>query len=480
MKYSIVTFGCRVNQADSLALESALSTRGATASSADQADIVIVNTCSVTGAADQGARQLIRKIHRRNTRARIVVTGCYATRAEEEVSPLPGVARLFSNDDKENLVAQLLSDFDPARANQDAGDGRGVGTGPDVRERVSEHTDAGDGRRTAVEPDVRERVSTSRDVAERAGIGVGPGMMGRTAYSLRVQTGCDERCAFCVVPSTRGPSRSRSVAALSADVDRLGRAGFKEVWLVGVHLGSFGRDLEPAATLVDLLSSLDRTPGDVSFRLGSIEPMDCPAALVDLIARSGRFAAHFHLPLQHASDSMLAAMRRPYRFALYRELVDRIRTRLPHAAIGADLIVGFPGETAQEFETSAQAIAALPLSYLHVFPYSDRPGTESSRLTPKVRDIDIHTRAETLRAIGRDLHARFLRRQIGSVRSGLTLDDGTIVLTDNYLKVRIAAGHARNERLLVRIDRTEPHVTGTVVDQMPGGATPAWPPTRSP
>ena len=414
-----MTFGCRVNQADSLALESALSARGETASSIDLADIVIVNSCSVTAAADQGARQLIRKIHRANAGARIVVTGCYATRAASEVEGLPGVVRLVPNEAKDSLVEQIFPEADP--------------------ERLRAETD------------------------EHGGIPVEPGVMGRTAYSLRVQTGCDQRCAFCVIPDTRGASRSRPVEALAADVGRLGRAGFKEIWLVGVHLGSYGRDLDPASTLFDLLRALDRVPGDVSFRLGSLEPMDCPPAVVDLIARSGRFAAHLHLPLQHASDSVLAAMRRPYTFDLYRDLVNLIRTRLPNAAIGADLIAGFPGETAVEFEASASSIAGLPLSYLHVFPYSERPGADSARLRPKVAQIEIQRRSKALRAIGRTLHDAFLQQQLGGVRPGLTLDDGTVVLTDNYLKVRIAAGHARNERLNVRIDRVEPPLMGTVV-----------------
>jgi threonylcarbamoyladenosine tRNA methylthiotransferase MtaB len=418
--FSIVTFGCRVNQADSLALESALGARGAMAAPLDTADLVIVNTCSVTGSADQGARQLIRRVNRANAKARIVVTGCYATRAPEATDGLPGVVRLVSNDDKDTLVDQVLSELDGAH--------------------------------------------TPFKIAGECGVGPGPGVMGRTAYSLRVQTGCDEHCAFCIIPTTRGKSQSQPVASLSAEVARLGRAGFKEIWLVGVHLGSYGRDLDPPTTLVDLLRELDRVPGCLGFRLGSLEPMDCTPALIDLVSRSGRLAAHFHLPLQHATDRMLRAMRRPYDVALYRALVDRIRQALPQASIGADLIVGFPGETCADFDLCARSIADMPLSYLHVFPYSDRPGTESAQLTPKVRDIDIHDRARALRALGRQLSDSFARRQIGTVRPGLTLEDGAVVLTDNYLKVSVPPGRARNERVHVRIDRMEPGLTGTVID----------------
>ncbi len=419
VKFSIHTFGCRVNHADSLALESALSARGAVASDPSEADLLIVNTCTVTGAADQGARQLIRRLHRANQHARIVVTGCYATRAPEATRDLPGVDRLVSNEDKDGLASTVLSALD------------------------------GDGTASA---------ATCVDhVAPE------PGVMGRTAYTVRVQTGCDERCAFCIVPATRGRSRSRPAATVLSQIERLGRAGFKEIWLVGVHLGSYGRDLDPRCSLLDLLRELDRLPGDLMFRMGSIEPMDCPAALVELVARSGRFAPHCHLPLQHASDSVLRAMRRPYEFGRYRDLASTIRGLMPHASIGADVIAGFPGETAAQFEESATRIASLPLSYLHVFPYSDRPGTDSSQMTPKVRDIEIQARAEALRTIGRVQAATFAGDQVGSVRPGLTLQGGTVVLTDNYLKVRIPPGHSRNERVRVRIDSVSPDIAGTVV-----------------
>jgi threonylcarbamoyladenosine tRNA methylthiotransferase MtaB len=405
VKYAIHTFGCRVNQADSFDIEERLRASGAVAAPADVADLIVVNTCTVTSAADRGARNLIRRVARRNPSARIVVTGCYATREPGALAPLPQVTRLVRNSEKEQFARSL------------------------------------------------------REGSPR----LEPGVMGRTAYPLRVQTGCDEACAFCVVPSTRGPSRSRPIEDLLVEVGRLGRAGYKELWLVGVHLGSYGRDLPGSPALLDLLRSLDRAPGNVTFRISSLEPMDCSCALVDLVAASGRFAPHFHLPLQHASDRVLISMRRPYTFASCRGLIEQIHAKLPHAAIGTDLIAGFPGESAADAEAGADAIARLPLSYLHVFPYSDRPGTAAAAMMPKTPSADTRQRAARLREIGARLASRFAESFIGSTRPGLTLDHGTTVLTDNFLKVAVPPGLGRNVRVRVRIETVAPALAGSVV-----------------
>ena len=412
MRYSIRTFGCRVNQADSFDIEERLRGSGAVPASADDADLVVVNTCTVTGAADRAARNLIRRVAKRNPAARIVVTGCYATREPRALTVMPGVVRVVPNERKSGLI-------DAVRAPADA---------------------EGD-RVTSLEP----------------------GVMGRTAYPLRVQTGCDASCAFCVVPSTRGASRSRPVADVLEHVDHLGRAGYKELWLVGVHLGSYGRDLTPPLSLADLLCALDRTGGDVSFRIGSLEPLDCSPGIVALVAQSGRFAPHFHLPLQHGSDRVLGAMRRPYTVASYRDLVERVRERLPHASIGADIIVGFPGESEEDAESGERAISGLPLSYLHVFPYSDRPGTGAEAMTPKVAAASVKARAARMRRLGAGLSARFIRTQVGTTRPGLTIDDGATVLTDNFLKVRIPPGLARNTRVRVLIESGSPAPAGRLV-----------------
>jgi threonylcarbamoyladenosine tRNA methylthiotransferase MtaB len=410
MKFSIVTFGCRVNQADSLRLEEDLHARGAAESPASQADLVIVNTCSVTATADQGARQAIRRIARENPRARIIATGCYATRCPDDLASLPGVVRVVRNDEKLNLFR---------------------------------------GSRRSATP--RGGTTADRDGDGPCGSPIEPGVAGRTAFTLRVQTGCEERCAYCIIPSTRGRSRSAPPAALLVEVERIVAAGFKEIVLTGVHLGSYGRDLSPSSSLLELLLALDRLAGDVQFRLSSLEPMDCTSRIVDLVARSHRFLPHFHLPLQHASDRVLRAMRRPYALDDYRRLVDRIHSRLPHASIGSDMIVGFPGETAEDFAANEAYLPQSPLTHLHVFPYSDRPGTEASAMPVKVSGSVIRDRGARLREIGSALTRRFRDAQVGTVRPGLTLEDGTLVVTDNYLKLRIRPGTPRNTRVRVRV-----------------------------
>ncbi|MDO8835525.1 MAG: MiaB/RimO family radical SAM methylthiotransferase, partial [Vicinamibacterales bacterium] len=382
MKYAIVTFGCRVNQADSFEFDEGLRARGAVESAVEDADLVIVNTCTVTGAADQGARQTIRRIARDNGQVRIVVTGCYATRTPDQLAGLPRVIRLVSNDGKRGLVECLDDEF-PLTTAARFGAGHG---GCDATE---------------------------------------PGAMGRTAYPLRVQTGCDEQCAYCIIPSTRGVSTSRPLDEVLAEASRLAASGYKELWLVGVHLGSYGRDLAPSSSLLDLARALDRLPGDVTCRISSLEPMDCPGELVDLVARSGRFAPHFHLPLQHTSDRVLRAMRRPYTFASFERLVAGIRLRIPHAFIGTDFIAGFPGETDDDIAHAIAGLPTLPLAALHVFPYSDRPGTAAAAMDANVPSSVVTDRARRLRDVGRVLGDHFARSMLGTTRPGLTLDDGT-------------------------------------------------------
>jgi threonylcarbamoyladenosine tRNA methylthiotransferase MtaB len=410
VKYSIVTFGCRVNQADSLRLEEELRACGGAESPARSADVVIVNTCSVTATADQGARQAIRRVGRENPGARIVVTGCYATRCAGDVAALPGVLHVVRNDEKLNIV-RLLDDAGELTTGARSGEGGGP-----------------------------------------CGAVIEPGVAGRTAFTLRVQTGCEERCSYCIIPSTRGSSRSIPIGDVVREVARAASAGFREIALTGVHLGSYGRDLRPESSLLTLLRALCDTPDDVTFRVSSLEPMDCTPAIVDLAASSGgRVAPHFHLPLQHASDRMLALMRRPYTLDAYRRLTETIAGRLPHASIGTDLIAGFPGERAEDFDAFEAFLPSAPLSHLHVFPYSDRPGTEASSFKEKVAGPVIRERGARLREIGGQLSSRFTEAQVGTIRPGLTLEDGSLVVTDNYLKVRIPAGLKRNERVRVRV-----------------------------
>jgi threonylcarbamoyladenosine tRNA methylthiotransferase MtaB len=437
-----------VNQADSLRLEEDLRAAGGIESASRDADLVIVNTCSVTATADQGARQTIRRIARENPHARIVATGCYATRCSDEVAALPGVIRVVRNDEKLAIVGQA---FGPASTG--ACDEKLALVGQAFR---PASTGARDEKLALVGQAFRPASTAARDGDGPCGSTIEPGVAGRTAFTIRAQTGCEERCAYCIIPSTRGASRSLPVAQLVREVARVADAGFKEVTIAGVHLGSYGRDLSPSFALIDLLRALEDVDGDVMFRISSLEPMDCTPEIVDFVSASGRFLPHFHLPLQHASDRMLAAMRRPYTLEYYRGLVDAIVARLPHASIGSDMIVGFPGETDEDFAANVAYLPSSPLTHLHVFPYSDRPGTEASAMRDKVHGAIVRDRGAQLRSIGAALSARFRAAQAGSIRPGLTLEDGTLVVTDNYLKVRIEPGTPRNTRVLVRLRSGSP------------------------
>lgn len=415
MKYSVITFGCRVNQADSLAIEAGLRAQGGIDAPPEGADLVIVNTCSVTATADQGARQTIRRLARANPAARIVVTGCYATRRPDEVCQLPNVARVVSNNDKERLAVLL---------------GAEVGLGGQTRTEPTGWFGDGDGP---------------------CGVPLGPSAAGRTVCMLRVQTGCDEACSYCIIPRTRGRGRSKPLAEVVRDVERAVGAGYKEIVITGVHLGSYGRDLGDGTTLSQLVWRLTQWEGDVLFRLSSLEPMDCTADVVEMVAASPRLAPHFHLPLQHGSDEILRRMRRPYTAAEYAALVWRIRSLMPHASIGSDIIVGFPGETEAHVAALCSLLRDLPLTYLHVFPYSDRSGTEASAMPGKVDGAAIRERGRQVRAIGQELARRFWDAQVGSVRRALTVDDGSAAVTDNYLKVHLDRRCGRNQWLTVRI-----------------------------
>jgi threonylcarbamoyladenosine tRNA methylthiotransferase MtaB len=422
VKYSIITFGCRVNQADSFQIEEQLLAAGGTAAAARDADLVVVNTCSVTGAADQGARQIVRKVARENPAARIIVTGCYATRRPDELAGLPGVVQIVPNDRKEWLAREI-----------------GL-TAPGLT--TAERFGDGDGS---------------------CGAAIAPGLAGRTAFTLRIQTGCDQSCAYCIIPSTRGTGRSKPVDEVMAEISRVREAGYREIALTGVHLGSYGRDLADGSALLGLLERIARDSPRVRFRISSLEPMDCSDAIVDLVSGSPCFAPHFHLPLQHASDRLLAAMRRPYTLAYYRRLVARIREEMPHASIGSDIIVGFPGETDQDFEVLHDYLESSPLTHIHVFPYSDRPGTTASAMSGRVHGSLVRERATRLRDVGRQLTKAFHRSQQGAVRPALTIEDGSYAVTDNYLKVRIPAGRPRNEWVRVEIAERDDALIGAVV-----------------
>lgn len=403
MRISLLTFGCRVNQAESQAIERELIAAGGEVVNPADADLIVVNSCSVTATADQGTRQSIRRVARENPSARIVVTGCYATRALADVAALPGVVHVVPNERKDGIAGEVLA----------------IAAGT----RNAEPSPA---------PGTRNPEPLLLFVASR------------TTFTLRVQTGCEESCSYCVIPSTRGAERSTPVAALVEALQRVEAAGYREVTLTGVHLGSYGRDLQPAGTLDVLLDAVIAVTRRLRFRLGSLEPMDCTPALIERAASGDRLVPAFHLPLQHASDRMLRAMRRPYTCAEYDALVCSVRGRMPHASITADVIVGFPGESDADFEALTGYLAASPLTQLHVFPYSDRPGTEASALGQRLHGTIVRERARAVRDIGARLASAFRTSQVGTVRPALTIEDGSVAVTDNGLRVRIEPPRPRN------------------------------------
>jgi threonylcarbamoyladenosine tRNA methylthiotransferase MtaB len=414
VKYSIITFGCRVNQADSFQIARDLRARGAVEAAPQDAELVVVNSCSVTAAADQGVRQTIRRIVRDNPGVRVVVTGCYATRRPDEISELPNVAHIVSNDEKDDLVERLAPSIGVPRLEETTAVRYGNGDGP-------------------------------------CGDTLSPGAVGRTALTLRVQTGCDEKCSYCIIPTTRGTGRSRPVAAIARQIENAVASGYREIAIAGVHLGSYGRDLHDSTSLTTLVRLLAAWDADVLFRISSLEPMDCTPEIIDLVASSPRLAPHFHLPLQHGADEILRTMRRPYTTLAYANLVAKIHGRLPHASIGSDLIVGFPGESSAHFAETEGLLRDLPLTHLHVFPYSDRPGTDAALLAGRVGGAVIRDRGRRLRDLGHEMATRFRQSQQGTIRRALTVDDGWSAVTDNYLKVRLDHRHPRNEWVQARI-----------------------------
>jgi len=443
--FSIENFGCRATEADAAALRRELLASGMTlADGHATAEVVVLNTCTVTAAADSQARDAVRKIHRANPAARIVVTGCYAQRAPEEMASLDGVSLVVGNSHQSQIpvlirdlhlsAADAPTDFVPlARLNDDA---MSLARGP-------------------------AKILTG-DIFAQAGVNIPVSALAdaapadRTRPILKIQDGCNNRCSYCVIPFVRGRSRSLAPNTVIDEVRGLIAAGAREVVLSGINLGSYGRDLSPRAALGDVVRRvLDET--DIErLRFSSIEPQDVTEDFVALVASSPRIASHFHVPLQSGADRILRAMHRWYRAAHYAERVQLIRRLLPGAAIGADVIVGFPGETDAEFDTTKQFVAGLPFTYLHVFSFSERPGTTAANLDARVPAQLIRERARALRALGEQKSSEFRASQAGRTLRALTLgrggDDWTEALTGNYLKVRIRGRQPANEWHEVRVE----------------------------
>ena len=500
--FYVENFGCRATQADGAAIERQFRERGLERAAAPvEAEVVVLNTCTVTASADQDARAAIRRIHRENPDCQIVVTGCYAQRAPQEIAALPGVAQVIGNSHK-HQTAQITLETAAAKA------------GPLLRPQSALLKPCPDTTREvpifASRPPAVATIPassafvpvaslTANDQAavfvsdifahtELLAAPVFDAANERTRPNLKVQDGCDNRCSFCVIPYVRGQSRSLKLDRVIREVEALVAAGYREVVISGINLGRWGRDL-PAADQwssavgkpgllangqrpttndqrlerdqrLELLirAILEQTPLE-KLRISSVEPMDWSDELISLVAGSPRIAKHAHVPLQSASDRVLRAMHRKYRPWHYRETIERIRAAMPTAAIGADVMVGFPGETDAEFESTRKMIEELPFTYLHVFTYSARPGTPAAAMRNQVPVRVARERNRVLRELAAEKKLAFMRSFVGKTVEAITLHvfDGacTDALTDNYLKLRLRGRHEANRWVRAQVEHVE-------------------------
>ncbi len=434
--FSIENFGCRATDADAAAIRHELLNSGFTlAADHDSASIVVLNTCTVTAAADSQAREAVRKIHAANPGARVIVTGCYAQRAPAELAAIPGVTCVVGNSHQARIPG-LAREFAASTTQERGAD-------------ASDFIPVNLLRGNIAAP--RGAKIISDDTLGDLPVQVGPAafMAGdRTRPILKVQDGCSHRCSYCVIPLVRGRSRSLPADQAISQVRALTAAGVKEIVLSGINLGSYGRDLAPRVELTGLVQRILGETSIERLRFSSIEPQDVTEDFVSLMASSARLAPHFHVPLQSGSDRVLKAMHRWYRSAHYAERVRVIRRVMPNAAIGADVIVGFPGETDEDFRETINLIGDLPFTYLHVFSFSARPGTAGATLGNTVPPNVIRERARALRILERQKSEEFSASQSGRALRALTLAGGgdhwTEAITGNYLKLRIPGRHAAN------------------------------------
>jgi len=412
-KVFIQSFGCRASQADGAAIEASLEDRGFSAvRDAAAADLVVVNTCTVTHGADVDARRVIRALHRDHPEAQILVTGCYAQRAPEELAGIEGVRWVIGNSHK-TQIAEIVS--------------------PGAEEYHGQIlvSDIGVARTFQASP--------VRDIRED-----------RTRPNLKVQDGCSNRCSFCIIPTVRGRSRSAPLESVLEQVRDLA-ARYCEIVLSGINLGRWGRDLPGGLRFVDLLRAILRQTEIQRLRISSVEPMDWSEELLQFIAGEPRIARHVHLPLQSGSDAVLKRMFRKYRTRHYATRLELARKLMPEAAIGADVMTGFPGETDAEFGETIRFVEQQPFTYLHVFTYSERPGTLAVERGEPVPMPVRHERTRILRTISERKNLEFRRTLIGKTLSAVTLEQRGIALTTNFLKVQMAQPREPNQLVNLEI-----------------------------
>jgi threonylcarbamoyladenosine tRNA methylthiotransferase MtaB len=415
--FYVENFGCRATQADGAAVAADLRSRGlGEAGDRAAADVVVVNTCTVTAEADRDARQTIHRIHRENPAAQILVTGCYAQRRPEDLSALPGVRWVVGNSHKTQIGSLV------GIANTHADYHGGVLLG-----------------------DIRQQ----RELLTAPILDAGHD---RSRPNLKIQDGCNNRCTFCIIPSVRGYSRSMTPELVVEQIHGL-QHDYPEVVLTGINLGRWGRDLEGRPRFHQLLEHVLSDTGVRKLRISSVEPMDWTQDLLDLMATQPRICKHIHIPLQSGADSVLKRMRRRYRARHYVGRIERARALMPHASIGADVMVGFPGETDAEFEDTRLLIERSPLTYLHVFTYSAREGTPAAADPNQVPKQLKKERNRILRELIATKHAAFRASLVGLELDAVTLERNA--LTDNFLHVAVD-GQPRPPAQLIRVRLTSP------------------------
>ncbi len=429
-KFYITTFGCRTNQADSAAVREDLLTREfEETQECRQADVIVVNSCTVTHRSDQQVRQLTRKLRRQNPAARLVVTGCYAQRAPRSLAGIAGVAAVVGNSHK-GEIGPIVSAFGCEEMHA-----------PDHGEIAAIYRD-----------DFRNVAAMEMTPATETG--------GRTRPFVKIQDGCDAKCTYCIIPHVRGPSRSVPPQIVLRQLRQLVENGFKEVVLTGIHMGSYGVHLKPRYSLDRLLREIAAVPGLERVRLSSIEPMQLSRRIITLAAECEKVAPHFHICLQSGSDRILKKMFRPYKTSRFASIVQEIRRRIPDAAIGTDVIAGFPGESEEDHRQTVEFISRMPFTYLHVFPYSDRSGTAASEMAEKVDSRTIKRRGEELRQISEEKNRAFRRRFLGQSLSVLTLSERKegmrTALSGNYLKAKLDPSMPANQLVQAKVVAEDP------------------------
>jgi threonylcarbamoyladenosine tRNA methylthiotransferase MtaB len=449
-EYHVENFGCRASRADGEAIASGLRRAGLKeATGLETAAVVVLNTCSVTAEADRSARAFLRQVRRASQGTRVVLTGCYAQRAPEEVAALDGVDVVVGNSHKSLVVNAAL----------------GLASNP---ERSAEKLISIDSLLAKTSGALRSASATiwHDPLFAHSEIAALPFAADahQTRPNLKIQDGCGNRCSFCIIPVTRGPSRSVALDECLSAVEEFVESGGKELVLSGINLGRWGRDLSPVARFEELVSAILERTWLPRLRISSVEPMDWSSDLIALFRQYGkdtgdgpRLARHAHLPLQSGSDAVLRAMHRRYRPWHYAAKVEEIRAALPDAAIGADVMIGFPSESDARFAETYDFIERLPFTYLHVFPFSARPGTAAFELHREntVLGEAVKERKAALKALISKKNEAFRNRFMGEELSVVTLGGGDSVtrkaLSDNFIPVSVAGGRSANQILRIRI-----------------------------